>query len=229
MNRRQDIKVRDTLFAFSVAMLIMPLLTFADFVEIDVFEEFPLSFNLHQPDGHGEALNLVGPMTQHVFFEPDEGAAQDDSGNGLDEVQTEIVELSLRGDSSLGPVSVQLPAGAPPSLGEIEEQVNNVPGLLDLPPFTAAGVADSFFDIYVELDIPDVGLLSILQPLTYRALITHKPPGPRDLFVCITPDPVELFDAAGNPSGFFISCETLPVEDEIFKNGFEERELDEQK
>jgi hypothetical protein len=69
-----------------------------------------------------------------VTFETTPGAAQDDDvpSDGLDEVQTELVSMSLTGDTvNYGVVPVTLWSGAP-SLGEIEEQVDGTIADLDL-------------------------------------------------------------------------------------------------
>ena len=50
-------------------------------------------------DGSSELIQLSGPSTAHVFFEGGEGDANDDDGNDLDEVDTELVALSLSGSS----------------------------------------------------------------------------------------------------------------------------------
>ena len=62
-----------------------------------------------------------------MFFEGGEGDADDDDGNGREEVQTEMVALDLRGNSSLGPVRVTLDDRAV-STGLIEERTNNTSG-----------------------------------------------------------------------------------------------------
>jgi len=102
----------------------------------------------------GELIRLSGPLTLHVHFESQrEGDANDDDKDGLDEVSTEIVAMELKGSNpSLGEVHLRVNPNVP-SLGQITEQVNNTPGMLDLPPFTPVGVADSFFDVFFELSV----------------------------------------------------------------------------
>ena len=104
-------------------------------LEIDVI---PISgqVQLVAPDGTEELVQLNGQLTLHVFFEgPNDGDAFDDDGDGQGEVQTEIVSMNLRGTSPLlGTVLVQVNPDMP-SLGAIEEQINNTPGVLDLSPF----------------------------------------------------------------------------------------------
>jgi hypothetical protein len=143
---------------------------------------------------------VSGPVTVHVHFEGAvEGDALDDDGNGRDDVQTELVALNLSGLSpTLGPVVVRLHPGIP-SLGGLEETANNTPGVLDVPPFTAAGSADSFFDIFFEIEVGGQ-LFYTLDPKQMRSRITHKPPGPGETFD--SQEPVTLYDANGDPTDF---------------------------
>ena len=57
------------------------------------------------------------------------------------------------------------------------EVANNTPGVLDVPPFTATGTANSFFDVFTELSLDGtswmpaqnsghVGLMAPLPPPT---------------------------------------------------------------
>ena len=183
--------------------------------EIDMFPDMPAQIVLVMPDGSREAINLQGPMTQHVYFEGTaEGDCTDDNGNGRDEVQTEIVAVDLTGTSSFGPVAVRLNS-ALPSAGLIEEMANNTPGLLDVPPFVGPGAtADSFFDVFVEIDLGSQRFVA-RSPLSFAGRISHKPAAPCDEFVSITP--VELLNENGEPTGFLIEtarikpaiCETI--------------------
>ena len=62
------------------------------------------------------------------------------------------------------------------SLGQIEEQANITRGMLDIPPFASAGKADSFFDLFVNIQVNDQ-VLHPAQQLHMVSVITHKPPG----------------------------------------------------
>ena len=70
-----------------------------------------------------DRITAVGTAVEHVHFEgSNEGDADDDNGNNLDEVDTELVSLDLHGYSrSRGAVSIGL-RGDRQSLGQIEEQ-----------------------------------------------------------------------------------------------------------
>ena len=77
--------------------------------EVDEFPQSLARITLVTPTGAEEIIELTGPTTVHVFFEgATEGEAEDNDGNGLDEVSTEIVQLELTGMSSMGPVVVRL-------------------------------------------------------------------------------------------------------------------------
>lgn len=152
-----------------------------------------------------QTIVLTGPTTVHVYFPHLEGQAQDWDGDGLDQVQTEIVAMELTGDSLLGPVIVRLrPADKAPfqrSLGEIEETANAVPGTLDVPPFTALGTARSFFDVFFEVEIGGQ-LLHALEPKHMETTIRHKPPAEGDAY--FNPDRIRLYTEDNQPTEFFI-------------------------
>lgn len=122
-------------------------------------QELCFVLDLDVPGVGRSNVAVTGNGTMEVQFEgPAPGTALDHDGNGRDELAAELVSLSLIGmDPLLGQVRVGLnPAFT--SNGELEELVNTTPGILDLPPFTAAGQVDSFFDVFIEIDLPDLGL-----------------------------------------------------------------------
>jgi len=173
--------------------------TTTGFVEVDEFEFWEAEIELIHPSGIREIIPLRGPTTVHVFFEGSEGDADDDNGNGRDEVETEIVSMNLTGNSSLGPLKIRLNPDVP-SGGLIEENQNNNPGLLDVDPF-APGNADSFFDVFFEIEIGG----QVFHPELPRRLsttITHKPPKPGTIYTNL--EVIQLLDPAGNPTGFWI-------------------------
>ena len=87
----------------------------------------------------------------------------------------------MSGPSVLGEIHLSLrPNTLSPSmdsLGMMEEQANNTPGKMDMPPFTPTGYAESFFDIYLDVEINGVILhnedpfkdIRYIQPYTARA------------------------------------------------------------
>ena len=140
--------------------------------------------------GAEEDVDLRGPTTVHVYFEgANEGDAVDDNGDGLEEVQAEIVSLDLTGGSSLGQVQVRQRSDVA-SLGQIRELANNTSGLLDIDPF-APGDAASFFDVFFEIEVGGQTFITA-QPKRMRTIITEKPPGPGDTYA--DPQILELLD-----------------------------------
>jgi len=174
---------------------------FTGTIEVDQFPTTLAEIELIDPNGASQFFNLTGPTTVHVFFEGNaEGDANDSDGDGLDDVQTEIVALDL--SSADGTIRVGLDPRQR-SLGEIEELSNNTPGLLDLPPFTPTGLADSFFDVFFEIEVGGL-LLYPAQPKRLQTIIDFKPPGPGNVYQA--PEVIALVDAAGNPSGYALGA-----------------------
>jgi len=176
-------------------------------VEVDYFPSTSALMELKLPTGASEAIALSGPTTVHVFFEgAKEGEASDNNGNGLDEVQTEMVDLQLTGNSSFGLVQVTLNPSMP-SRGQIEETANTQRGRLDLPPFAPAGTANSFFDLFFKVQVgtpPNVVTFFTAQPKRMSSVITHKPPAPGNTYESV--ELIPLLDANGRPTGFSIGA-----------------------
>ncbi len=171
-------------------------------IEVDEFENTSAEITLiNLATGAEENIRLRGPSTVHVFFEgANEGDAEDDDGDGLEEVQTEIVSMNLTGLSSLGPVVVRQRSDVA-SRGQIQELANNTSGLLDVDPF-APGDADSFFDVYFEIEVGGQTYITA-RPKRMRTTITHKPPGEGDTY--FDPQIVELLDPVTlQPTGLAI-------------------------
>jgi hypothetical protein len=171
-------------------------------IEMDAFDHARAEAWIVLPDGTAEVVHLMGTAIQAVYFEGEtEGSAGDHDGDGFDEVRTDWLDLDLRGMTpALGPISVGLQTGTV-SKGEIEERADITPGLLDLPPFAATGTAETFFDGFFELEVMG-RRLQTRGPKRLSAEITHKPQAPGDLYE--GPGWVELFDAAGEPTGFLL-------------------------
>jgi len=173
------------------------------FWEVDPFDFSRVRLEITKPGGSTEVVDLSGFSSMYTKFDGPgqvEGRADDSDGDGRDEVETEMAALDLAGTSSLGPVTMRLRPGIR-TLGEIEEQVNNNPGILDLPPFTATGTADSFFDIFFEVEFGGYVFHNI-QPLHWYDVINHKPP--QNASYESNPDPIPLVDEDGHPTGFYI-------------------------
>jgi hypothetical protein len=176
--------------------------------EIDFFPNTVAQLTVQLPNGGTEVVTLNGPTRVEVSINDADGFAADTDGDGLDQVPTQMTLLNLAGNSSIGPVQVSLRADRP-SLGEIEETANNTPGVLDVPPFAAAGTANSYFDIWPVITVGGQSYTTAL-PLHMAAVIHHKPPAPGDEYVNPFTQPVELLDAAGNRTGIFIVREVQP-------------------
>jgi hypothetical protein len=138
------------------------------------------------------------------------GGIGDPDFDGREQVQTEMIQLQLSSavpDPQLGPILVRLrsPSLDPfqRTLGEIEENANTQLGRLDVPPFAASGTAGSFFDVFFEVELPAQGLrLHNRVPKRMSTTIQHKPPAPGDTYE--SPEVIQLFDEAGNPTPFRI-------------------------
>lgn len=144
-------------------------------IEVDTFPHTTAQIELEVlPDGSTFLVTLTGPSTVHVNL----GNLGDPDFDLLEQVPIELVQLTLTGNSPLGPVNLGLNP-AIRSLGEIEEDANTQQNRLDLPPFAPGGTAHSFFDVFFELNLPDLGLqLHNDQPARVQTIIDHKPPTP---------------------------------------------------
>jgi len=169
-------------------------------IEIDVYDNVVYLQNLTTPMGP-ETLRLTGRMTVHVVFEGSEdGLADDDDGDLLDEVDTEIVELNLRGNSPMfGAVHMCLRTGLQ-SDGEMEETTDIRTGVLDVPPF-GSGTMNSFFDIYFELEIAGQRFYNVAE-LHWEGELSEKPAGHVDTYVHV--GVVQLLDENGNPTPYYL-------------------------
>jgi hypothetical protein len=182
-------------------------------VQIDVFESSFAQMELYvEETGWRESITLTGPTTVHVFFRGvTEGAANDSDGNGLDEVDTEMVDMQLAGNSAVfGRVLVTLNADKP-SRGQIEEQVNNTPGTLDLPPFAPAGTAYSFFDVFFKVEVEAAFPCHLLHnetPKHMKAKMTRVPPLPGEPYEF--PEMIPLVTETGASCGFIIDARHIP-------------------
>ena len=151
-------------------------------IEVDMFENAMCWLELEDPGGQVETVPLTGQSIENVFFEgPVEGVANDDDGDNRDEVQTEIVALELKGESTLlGPVILRLVSDMP-SMGMMEEKADSNTGVLDVPPFAASGSVDSFFDVHFEIEVAS-RLWYGRGPIRWIGVLTHKPAKPINIY-----------------------------------------------
>jgi hypothetical protein len=137
------------------------------------------------------------------------------NGSGREEVDTEIISMELTGTSTLlGPITLRLrdPAEHPnkPSEGKMRETENNTPGVVDIRPFTSTGAADSFFDVFFKIEIPNAppGLTLLhnhdAKHMVATSPITHWPPAPGETY--FNPDLIPLFDESESFSGVYLGA-----------------------
>ncbi|MEX0641635.1 MAG: C25 family cysteine peptidase [Pirellulales bacterium] len=205
-------------------------------VEVDQFLNSLAQLELNIPGRAPQIISLTGETKVNVYFEgPADGDADDDDGDGRDEVQTEIVSMQLAGFYALPEVGDEVlvlvrQSPSRRSVGQIEETANGTTGRLDLPPFADDGTADSFFDVFFEIDIPGLGLrLHNEQPSHKESVIRHKPPRPGDRYDRPTSDPIKLYDENGNLTNITIGrvrhIPNPPVERDFFRNSEADVEL----
>jgi hypothetical protein len=200
-----------TMQAFGGEILFEP-----PFLEIDKFSTSVGHVTIQDPAGNSFTVDLSGPTEVHVAIDPNTG--QDPFPDlPFDRVDTEIVMMDLVGLSpQIGDVKVRINPSAPRSLGAITETENPNEGFLDLPPFNPASLpADSFFDVFVELEIVEPGIvLHNGEPLHLETQIVSKPPGVEDEYCEF--GPIELLDEDNIPTGFAIieACHTPGPSDE---------------
>ncbi|MGH8104531.1 MAG: DUF6073 family protein, partial [bacterium] len=179
--------------------------------EIDKFPNSKADVEFQTPFGT-ETMVLRGPTTVRVDIGP-QGEAHDLDLDGNDEVLTEMVQLELSGTSpTLGPVNIHIrpPAMDPfrQTMGLIREQTNTMPGTLEVPPF-GPGLADSFFDVFFEVEIPAAGLiLHNHDPKHMTAILSHKPPAQGEYYE--HPGCTDLFDENENLSGRICNTRHTP-------------------
>jgi hypothetical protein len=144
--------------------------------EVDPFQFTRINLEILKVGSPPEVVELTGFSSMYVLFAVfGEGYCGDGDGDDLEDADTEMAALDLTGSSpNLGMVHMRL-APVFRSVGEIEEWINNTEHILDIPPFALEGSADSFFDMFFELEI-DGEVLHNEDPLHWSQTIRHKPP-----------------------------------------------------
>ncbi|MBM3882022.1 MAG: HYR domain-containing protein, partial [Verrucomicrobia bacterium] len=194
------------------------------FVEIDVFPASVARLTVCMPNNEEIELTLSGPTTVEVDIGPN-GEAADTDGDGREQVATRVTQMALTGTHPvLGQIGLRLrdPAKHPQRVsgGEIEELANATAGILDVPPFVGAGLADSFFDVFVEIEVKLPGGPTVVwhnhDPKRVRTVIDHKPPGAGRTYE--DPQRIPLYDENEEPTGYYL-CKTrhtpVPPEPEV--------------
>lgn len=169
-------------------------------VELDLFPLSVARIDLRIPAGSPvpNLVDLTGPTAVRV----DLGLIGDPDFDGLESVSTEMVHLELTGfQPSVGNVTVKRRSASEHpfqfTIGEIEETQNFTSAMLDMPPFVNVPpdlTADSFFDVFFDVDLPTLGLrLHTHQPKRMATTIRHKPPARGDTYQ--NPNFIPLFDS----------------------------------
>ncbi len=162
-----------------------------------------------------ETVILWGWATVQAAIGSD-GATQNFAGP--DQVQTELVSMSLTGESTRllpGPVKLSISAEdlahSPPiflSEGFITELMDDNPGVLDVAPFGSGGSGDSFFDVFFEIEVSGQ-VLHTHSAKHMQTIISHKPPAEGETYVGV--NPVQLFDQLHNPQPITITRATHTI------------------
>ena len=152
--------------------------------------------------GHSKVLAAVGPN----------GEALQSGPHNL--VPLELVELSLQGTGSQGPVNVRLRSSRKfpnqPSRGIVQDMADGTPEIVDVGPW-GKGEASYFLDLFVEIDY-NGQTLHHGQPIRRHGIVTELPPRPEEVLQqfassstpAIIPKPLSLGErlrqfAAGGP------------------------------
>lgn len=153
-------------------------------VEVDQFLTVEALVAIQNPLGIPYQVEMTGTATVEVYWEgEDRGDANDDDGDNLDDVETELVALSLIGnDPELGEVTLNERLGSL-SLGVLQEQVNNVPGRMDVAPYSQdSSGADLTYDIFIELNFSAMHLMNS-EPNRVQGFVVFSPLGPDDVLI----------------------------------------------
>lgn len=160
-------------------------------------------------------VTLNGPTTIHRKTAPQDetsignegftAPSGNGAGNGLDEVTTEIIQLDLQGASQFGTITVR-ESSERVSNGIFEEMANPNPGTMDFQP----DGAHSFFDVFIEVDVPGFGTLHNVDPVVMYCIIFEIPP-----LLCLyqppIDDPIDLFDEDEQLVARLIHAAHVPV------------------
>ncbi len=168
-------------------------------LDLDCVVDIPMTLDPCLPIEHMLVVRMTAPQDDSVHYP---GLALVDGH--MDVIDTEIIEMCLTGDGAT------LRAGAgnggltAPSLGAMVEQPGD--------PF----MIDSFFDVFVEVEIPGLGTYYNHEPVRVESPLTCLPPD--NAVFTFAPGCIELYDdpVAGTLLGHLITAEhwVNPVEGE---------------
>ena len=131
----------------------------------------------------------------------------EDSLTGSRVIETEIISMELHGTddgvSTVGPAIIRAGSsfGLPPSTGKIVA----FDSAEDFP-------AESFFDVFFEVEVDGFGQFKNHDPFRIEATIDAIPPVGESFVNPASQAPVQLFDAiTGNPAGEILEMEIAPL------------------
>ena len=125
------------------------------------------------------------------------GDPADLDGDGLLEIETEIVAMNLAGTTAYGPIGLmQSPARR--SFGLVKQRTPDA----DYP-------AESFFDVFFEIQTP-LGAMHNLVPVRMQATIDAIPPL-LAFYRSMMSAPIPLYNAAGVQTGFLRYAVHIPL------------------
>ena len=114
--------IRTTVFFFVLFLIFLQTQAGAFYVEVDDMVFSLGRVKVTGPLGYSETI-FEGGARMLVYYEGDEGVADDDNGNGLDEVNAQIINFDMPGMNLLyGPIRLREHPGIT-SMGKIEEVV----------------------------------------------------------------------------------------------------------
>ena len=122
----------------------------------------------------------------------------DSDGDGLMDIRTEITAMNLVGMSPAGPVTLRQ-SQTRASRGVVEQQSKGA----DFP-------ADSFFDVFVEIEVAGLGRVHNEEPVRVEAVIDAIPPT-LAYYRPTKPLAVPLLDANGQPVGVIRNVIHIPL------------------
>ena len=197
----------------------VPDLRLLPVVETDDFLTVEAVINLVNPLGFPYQIDMTGTATVEVFWEGEElGDAHDDDGDGLDEVEVELVALSLTGnDPELGEVILNERLGSL-SLGVLHEQLNITSGSLDVAPYFLPGnpTAELRIDIFIELEFNAMPMMNN-ESNRVVGIVHFSPIGPDNVLAGAW-DVNLLQNSQGENTGWTFAFDTLrpgPIDGQV--------------
>ncbi|MGB2695873.1 MAG: DUF6073 family protein [Dehalococcoidia bacterium] len=167
----------------------------------DVFENTSATIEIEiTPEGATVAPNVLGALQAVELHGPARISRGDPLfDDGIAVIPTEIVELNLTGDSPFGPVIVRQSSNHR-STGQVRQQEKG----RDFP-------ADSFFDVFVEIEVPDMGITASNDAaLSMHATLTGVPPAAGDAYRSANDGPLPIFTSAGRQVGQIVDALHIP-------------------